>query len=228
MNTRLWLVTLGCFSALILIGVGHEYLRDETTVPKVTAKLPTPPSLTKPIEGTSPVGRGNEQAKEEQTLSRKEQFQKLLELAQTGPVTVELPEAMRRTGGKKAIEPLVSLMRSTDDFKIVDACAVALQDYQDPALLHDVLTRLDEIGVLGDPGKLPWFSKKLFGEYAKTTQEPLLVLKVIRTRPALYEQGAALVTASLQSPEAETKKLAEEIQSKVATAKGPATTPVQK
>ena len=186
MNTRLWLVTGGCFSALLLIGVGHQYLNTE--------QAPTPSPVVKQTVDTSPVGRGEPVVKPapkaEVSLSKAEQFQKLLELAQTGPVTAELPEAMRRTGGKKAIEPLVSLMRSTDDYKTVGACVIALQDYQDPKLFHDILARLDELKLLDNAGKMPWFSKKLFQEYAKNETDKELVDKVVKTRPSLSGEVA--------------------------------------
>jgi len=208
---RLWIVTGGCLSALLLIGVGHQYLSEENKEPPKQVALATAKS----------AGGGESVAQEPPALSRAEAFAKLLELAQNGPVTPDLAEGLRKNGGKKAIEPLLSLMRSTTDFKTVGACVVALQDYRDPGLFHDMLARLDEIGVLDDPGKLPWFSKRLFGDYLKSATEPQLGLRAIRTRPSLYETGAELVTASLQSPDAETRKLASEVLNKVNTAKAP-------
>jgi len=50
----------------------------------------------------------------------------------------------------------------------VTGCAIALQDYRDPALLGDVLDRLEQVGRLDSAGKMPWISAPLLDAFMKT------------------------------------------------------------
>lgn len=204
---RLWLVTGGCFGALILVGVGHQYLNSG-------AKEASRPAEMKAAEAPLP----NEK-QEQPALSKVEAYEKLLGLAQTGPLTPELPQGLRRLGGRKAIEPLFALMRSTDGWRTVAACATALQDYQDPRLLPDILARLDETGILDSPGKLPWISKPLFAAYLKDSPELLTGMRLIRTRPSLIGASLEAVARALQSPDPETRRMAKEALDKAVAAK---------
>lgn len=209
---RLWLVTGSCLAALLLIGVGHLTLPEERKDGPSTLTLPSPSGRGDNLRGK---GEGGGEVKvspppETPVLTRKERFAELLKLAENGPVTLDLPGGLRKTGGKEAVQPILSLMRSTNDWKTVGACVIALQDYRDPQLFHDILTRLDESGMLDSPGKLPWFSKALFSEYLKNAPDILPGLRAIRTRPSLVSSNLEVVDRALQSPEAETRRVTAE------------------
>ena len=56
MNTRVWLLAGGCFAALVLIGVGHEYLNtgQETTGTPGRVLVRDQKKLEEPIVSPSP------------------------------------------------------------------------------------------------------------------------------------------------------------------------------
>ena len=174
----------GLVSLLVLVGVARLDTPEEETAPpqrnttvEVTKSQPSPVGeVARQASGADGVGP---------SLSRSEQFDKLVELAKTGPGTPDLPEGLRKLGGKKGIDPILSLMRSTNDYKVVGACAIALQNYHDPKLLHDVFMRLDELGYLDKPAKLPWISKTLFAKYMLESPDVTLGMRAVQSRPAL-------------------------------------------
>ncbi len=119
-------------------------------------------------------------------------YAKVLELADKGLVPDSiLPEALRRLGGRKARAQLLTLMNSTDSIKLVDGCAVALQDYREPALMGEVLARLEEVGGL-ERARMPWISASLLSDYLKTADDAGLRrgLLAMAARPALAREEA--------------------------------------
>jgi len=136
-------------------------------------------------------------------------YAKVRELGDKGLIPDELlPAALRRTGGLKARETLVSIMRSTDSAKLVAGCAIALQDYRDPALLGDVLKRLEQVGRLDSAGKMPWISAALLDAHMKTAERPQFRrgLAAMAARPGLIK--IEHVRKGLESPDAETRRIA--------------------
>jgi hypothetical protein len=136
-------------------------------------------------------------------------YAKVRELADKGLVPDELlPSALRRTGGLKAREALVTLMKSTDSAKLVTGCAVALQDYRDPALMGDVLERLEQVGRLDTTGRMPWISGSLLAEHMKTADRAQFRrgLMAMAARPSLAKIG--FLKTGLDSADVETRQIA--------------------
>ena len=136
-------------------------------------------------------------------------YAKVKELADKGLVPEEiLPSALRRTGGMKAREALVTLMKSTDSAKLVGGCAIALQDYRDPALLGDVLERLEQVGRLDSAGRMPWISASLLDEHMMTADRAQFRrgITAMAARPALAK--TAQLKTGLDSTDVETRKIA--------------------
>ncbi len=136
-------------------------------------------------------------------------YAKVRELGDKGLVPDELlPSALRRTGGLKARDTLVALMKSTDSAKLVSGCAIALQDYRDPSLMGDVLERLDQTGRLESAGKMPWISAALLDSYMKGADRPSFRrgLSAMAARPGLIK--IEHVQKGLESPDAETRRIA--------------------
>ncbi|MDE2142851.1 MAG: hypothetical protein KGJ84_10600, partial [Elusimicrobia bacterium] len=136
-------------------------------------------------------------------------YAKIRELGDKGLIPDELlPQALRRTGGLKARATLTALMKSTDSAVLVNECAVALQDYRDPALLGDVLERLEQVGRLDSAGKMPWISAPLLDAYLKTADTAGFRrgITAMASRPGLAK--IEHLKAALDSPDAETRKVA--------------------
>jgi hypothetical protein len=136
-------------------------------------------------------------------------YAKVRELGDKGLIPDELlPQALRRTGGLKARDTLVTLMKSTDSAKLVTGCAIALQDYRDPALLGDVLERLEAVGRLDSAGKMPWISAPLLDAYMKTADRPSFRrgIMAMAARPGLAK--IEHLKTALDSTDAETRKIA--------------------
>ncbi len=136
-------------------------------------------------------------------------FDDLAKLAQNGQIPIEKAvPAMRRASSKRAQAGIVALMKSTDSVKVIDACVVALQDYQDPALLGQGLERLEQTGMIDHPSQLPWLSGKLLQKHLETADGAALIraLKAIRTRPALAKDELAALERGLSKTE--TRELA--------------------
>jgi hypothetical protein len=136
-------------------------------------------------------------------------YAKVRELADKGLIPDEiLPAALRRTGGLKARDTLVTLMKSTDSAKLVDGCAIALQDYRDPALMGDILERLEAVGRLDTAGKMPWISAALLSEHMKTADKAQFRrgLTAMAARPGLSR--IEHLRKGLDSPDAETRRIA--------------------
>ena len=147
-------------------------------------------------------------------------YAKVRELADKGLIPDELlPSALRRTGGLKARDTLVALMKSTDSVKLVNGCAVALQDYRDPALLGDVLERLEALGRLDSAGKLPWISAPLLDAHMKTADRAQFRRGVMAmaARPGLAK--IEHLKTALDSPDAETRRIAASAVRKAVVAK---------
>ncbi len=136
-------------------------------------------------------------------------YAEVRKLADKGLIPDEiLPQALRRTGGLKARDALVALMKSTDSAKLVSGCAVALQDYRDPALLGGVLERLEQTGRLDSAGRMPWISAPLLDAYMKTADRAQFRRGVMAmaARPGLAD--VEQLKTALNSPDAETRKVA--------------------
>jgi hypothetical protein len=136
-------------------------------------------------------------------------YVKVRELADKGLIPEELlPSALRRTGGLKARDTLTAIMKSTDSAKLVTGCAIALQDYRDPALMGEVLDRLEQVGRLDSAGKMPWISAPLLDGYMKTADKAGFRRGVMAmaARPGLAK--IEQLQKGLGSPDAETRRIA--------------------
>lgn len=136
-------------------------------------------------------------------------YAKVRELADKGLIPDEiLPAALRRTGGLKARETLVTLMKSTDSAKIISGCVIALQDYHDPALLGSALERLEAVGRLDSAGKLPWISAALLDQHMKTADKASFRrgIAAMAARPSIAK--IEHLKTGLDSPDAETRRIA--------------------
>jgi hypothetical protein len=137
-------------------------------------------------------------------------FAAVKELGEKGEIPGDvLPGALRRLGGKKAVEPILAVLAKAERWKDVGACVTALQDYQDPALIGPALERLDQLKMLDNP-KLPWMSPKLFNAYLDKAEGASLArgLRAAKTRPALVSLDA--VKRGLESSDADTRRVAAE------------------
>lgn len=147
-------------------------------------------------------------------------YAKVLELEGKGLIPDELlPQALRRTGGARARPVLVAMMKSTDSAKLINGCAVALQDYLDPSVMPEVLERLEAVGRLDSQAKLPWISASLLDASLKTADKTQFrrALVAMATRPSLVKLEQ--VRKGLESPDAETRRLAAVAVKKAAVAK---------
>ncbi len=129
--------------------------------------------------------------------------------------------ALRRTGGKKAIEPILALMRSTGDPATVVSCVIALEDYRDPALMGPALERLEQTGLIEDSVKLPWISSALLNKHIETAEGSALTrgVKILRARPGLAKRGAAIFERAFEKGDEETRRIAAEAVKKAVMAK---------
>jgi len=121
-----------------------------------------------------------------------------------------LPAALRRAGGKKAIEPIVDVMKNSDQWKTIGACVTSLQDYDDPVLLGAAFERLEQTGLLDKNEKLPWISPKLYGKFMeKADGTPLQRgLRAAATRPSLLKVAVEAAKRGLDSSDPETRRVA--------------------
>jgi len=138
-------------------------------------------------------------------------YAKVKELGEKGLVPDGLyPSVLRRTGGTKAKDHLVSLMGSTDSMKLIAGCAISLQDYKDPELVGIILARLEAVGMIDSAGRLPWLSPALLDEHLKSADKAAFRrgMAAMATRPALVKPGIAHVEKGLQSSDADTRRYA--------------------
>lgn len=149
-------------------------------------------------------------------------YSKVQELQAAGQVPESvLPGVLRRTGGNKAKQPLLDLLASTDSKKLIAGCAVALQDYRDPALIGPVLERLEQLGMLDEGVKMPWLSAPLLSQHLETADGARLRrgMMALRARPALTKSMSGRMERGLSSPDAETRRVAAQAVRKAASAK---------
>jgi hypothetical protein len=144
-------------------------------------------------------------------IGGKKVFQKLQETAATIPAGIYAP-ALRRVGGKKAVEPITAMMKGSADPAVVTACAIALEDYQDPALMGSILERLEQTGMIDDGVKMPWISWTLLNKHLETSEGSTLArgVKVLRSRPTLARHGAAIFERAFEKGDEETRRIASE------------------
>lgn len=134
---------------------------------------------------------------------------------------LELPGLLRRTGGKKAVEPIIAIMKSTDDAKVISACVIALQDIGEAAALGPSLERLEAVGMIDKPATLPWLSAQLFSKHMETAEGSALTrgIKAMRTRPSLVKRNLAAVTKALEKGDPDTRRAAAEAVKKAVVGK---------
>jgi len=147
-------------------------------------------------------------------------YAKVRELADKGLVPDEiLPQALRRTGGLKAREVLATLLKSTDSAKLVNGCAIALQDYRDPAVIGDVLERLEQVGRLDSAGRMPWISAALLDQHMKTADRAQFRrgITAMAARPSLAKIEHLKTAISSEDPE--TRRIGAEAVKKAVIAK---------
>lgn len=138
-------------------------------------------------------------------------YAKVKELGEKGLVPdAMLPGVLRRTGGAKAKEVLVTMMTSTDSAKLIAGCAISLQDYRDPELVGRILERLEAVGMIDSAGKLPWLSPALLDEHLKSADKASFRrgMMAMATRPVLVRTGMPHVEKGLQSPDPDTRRYA--------------------
>ncbi len=138
-------------------------------------------------------------------------YAKVLELGEKGLVPDGIyPSVLRRTGGVKAKDVLVTLMTSTDNAKLISGCAISLQDYRDPELIGKILERLEAVGMIESAGKMPWISPALLDEHLKSADKASFRrgMMAMATRPALVKTGIGHVEKGLQSPDPDARRYA--------------------
>lgn len=138
-------------------------------------------------------------------------YAKVKELGEKGLVPDSvLPGVLRRTGGAKAKDVLLTMMTSTDSAKLIAGCAISLQDYRDPEIVGKILERLEAVGMIDGAGKLPWLSPALLDEHLKSADKASFRrgMMAMATRPVLVKTGIAHVEKGLQSPDPDTRRYA--------------------
>ena len=138
-------------------------------------------------------------------------YAKVKELGEKGMVPdALLPGALRRLGGVKAKEHIVSIMGSTDSAKLITACAISLQDYRDPELVGKILERLEAVGMLESGVKMPWLSPALLDEHLKTADKQSFRrgMMAMAARPSLVKAGIGHAEKGLQSTDPDTRRFA--------------------
>lgn len=117
------------------------------------------------------------------------------------------PRVIRRVGGKKALPVLVSVMQSTADWKVVAACAVALQDLKDPSVMGPILERLEQVGLLDKQARLPFISGELLAAHLEEADGSALQrgVKIVQTRPSLSKWTVKTLEKGLESSDAQTR-----------------------
>ena len=138
-------------------------------------------------------------------------YAKVRELGEKGLVPDAVyPAVLRRTGGVKAKDVLVTLMTSTDSSKLIAGCAISLQDYRDPELIGKILERLEAVGMIDSAGKMPWISPALLDEHLKSADKASFRrgMMAMATRPGLVKTGIVHVEKGLQNTDADTRRYA--------------------
>lgn len=138
-------------------------------------------------------------------------YAKVRELGEKGFVPDSIyPSVLRRTGGVKAKDVLLTLMTSTDSAKLIAGCAIALQDYRDPELIGKILERLEAVGMIDTAGKMPWLSPALLDEHLKSADKGQFRrgIAVMAARPSLVKSGLMHLERGLQSPDSDTRRYA--------------------
>lgn len=125
-----------------------------------------------------------------------------------GAISPELyPRVVRRLGGKGAIPELLELLQSTADWKAVGACAVALQDIGDASVMGPVLERLEQVGLLDKPARLPYISGRLLKGFLETAEGSALRrgIRVVQARPSMTRWAGTALARGLESPDPVTR-----------------------
>jgi hypothetical protein len=155
-------------------------------------------------------------------LGGKSVYEKVQDLGAKGLINGEsLPGVLRRTGGKKAIDPIIAIMKSTDNVKVISSCVIALQDIGEVSAVGPALERLEATGMIDKPKILPWISGALFSKYMETAQGSALSrgIKAMRSRPSLVKLGLPALEKGLAGADAETRRAAAEAIKKAVIAK---------
>lgn len=117
------------------------------------------------------------------------------------------PQVVRRLGGVKTIAELVAVMQSTSDWKVIGACATALQDTRQAAVLGPVLERLEQAGLFDKPARLPFVSGELLAAHLEGAEGSALRrgMRLIQARPSLARWARKALEKGLESSDAETR-----------------------
>ena len=106
-------------------------------------------------------------------------------------------KAYRRFLGRKAAEPVLLefFQREGLDGATLRETAVELQNYGKHEIMGQVLSRLDEAGLLENSSRMPWISGKLLAEHIRhsTGDELLTALRVVKRRNSLMQATVAAV-----------------------------------
>jgi hypothetical protein len=155
-------------------------------------------------------------------INGKKLFDKVAEMGSKGMIAgEELPGVLRRAGGHRAIESITMIMKSTDNYKVIAACVVALQDTNDAAVLGPSLERLEAVGMIDKPKALPWIGGDLFSKFMDTAEGSALSrgIKAMRTRPSLVKRGLPAIAKGLAKGDADTRRNAADAVKKAVLAK---------
>ncbi len=149
-------------------------------------------------------------------------YAKIQEMGQQGAIEgPELPNLLWRTGGAKAVEPITALMKSTDDYKVISACVIALENIGDAAAFGPSLERLEAVGLIDKPKMMPWISAGMFGTFMQTAEGSALSrgIKLMRARPSLVKRALPAIEVALSKGDPETRRGAAEAVKKAVVGK---------
>ncbi|MBI3298734.1 MAG: hypothetical protein HYZ75_11255 [Elusimicrobia bacterium] len=139
----------------------------------------------------------------------------LYEMAYELTKTPDVPEALkpsviRKVRGKAAAEELTAFVAETKDKKALAAAAVEVQNLHKAELLGSVISRLDEMEMLNDSKRMPWFSGALLSEHIKKSEGIVLVraLRVVWARPSLTRSTFKAVQETLASADPAVRRMA--------------------
>ena len=104
----------------------------------------------------------------------------------------------------------MAFVRETTDKRALAAAAVEVQNLQKPELLGEVIARLDELELLSDPKRLPWFNGRLLSEHIKKAEgiEVVRALRVVWARPSLTRTTFKAVQETLASADPAVRRMA--------------------
>lgn len=137
--------------------------------------------------------------------------EKVAELARTELVPDSFkPRMLRRALGKKAEPEIIALLTNgAADRGTIAACVVELQNFGKPEVMGQVLSRLEEAGMLDDHKKMPWISGKLLAQHIRVSDEDGLkrALKAVYLRPSLTRPTVKAIQERASHPNASVRRM---------------------